>query len=664
MAATILIVDDEPDIRTILSQSLEMEGYEVTSAVDGHDAINQFQANPTDLVITDMRMPNADGLDVLRAVKSRDPLVEVIVLTGYATVKNAVSALKSEGAFHYLTKPLEDIEEFLTTVRNALERQLLRRQNQTLLDRLRDKNQALQMETAAVETSRKDLEKALERFTSLVNAIPSGVLEFDPQGIIQYANAAFYTIFGLPPDALIGRPVSRLMPEEAQDGELGSFMETIVSTTPPPSPSTTTGAIAGGNLIDLQVDWNHQYGSEGDVTGYIAVMTDITAQKEASEQRLDLEKRLSSAQKKEAISTLAGGIAHRFNNALAVVVGNLELLELTTGGDESLKVYIDRIMHQTKGMAQQTQKLLAYAQGGRYRAKHLNLGAFVRESLPIIRHGLETEREIELVVAAEQIDIKVDPTQLELVLSALIQNAVEATEAGDSIWIMADTLAAAPDDIEGLAPGPCAFLRIEDGGRGMAPAVLERLFEPYFSTKFEGRGLGMAAVQGIITNHQGGIQVASKAGKGTTVSIYLPLTEVPAVETPAAPPLENLEGFNLLIIEDEPALLAACEAMLTDLGCRVWCAPTAGSGIQQLEAHQKEIDLVLMDLILPDMGAMALFKALRAIKPELCVVLCSGYSIDGPAQAIIDAGAISFLQKPYSTKALIASLTQATAGGD
>jgi CheY-like chemotaxis protein len=310
-------------------------------------------------------------------------------------------------------------------------------------------------------------------------------------------------------------------------------------------------------------------------------------------------------------------------------------------------------------MAQQTQKLLAYAQGGKYRAKHLDLGAFVEESLPIIRYGLEAEREIKLTIEAENIDIEVDPTQFELVLSALVQNAAEAIGADGRISITADRAPAAPDDIENLPPGPCAYLRIEDNGHGMDENTLERLYEPYFSTKFEGRGLGMAAVQGIIHNHGGGIKVVSSAGKGTTVAVYLPLAEAHAPDAAPPPELEAMEGFNLLIIEDEPALMRACEAMLTDLGHRVWCAPNANSGINQLQANQEKIDLVLMDLILPDMGAMTLFKALREIRPNLRVVLCSGYSIDGPAQAIIDAGALSFLQKPYSTKALIASLTRA-----
>lgn len=661
MAASILVVDDEPDIRTILSQSLQIEGYEVTTAVDGRDAINKFQAQPTDLVVTDMRMPNADGLDVLRAVKSRAPLTEVIVLTGYATLKNAVAALKNEGAFHYLTKPLEDIEELLTTARNALERQLLRRQNQTLLERLREKNQALEAETTAVKAAQADLEKALNRYTSLVDAIPSGVLELTLDGTIHYANASCHTMFGLQPDTLTGSIVYELLSDHEQRMELNSYIEKQTTSDRTATPFVTSFKATDGRVVEVQVDWNHQRGPEGEVTGFVAVVTDTTLQKQANKERLKLEKRLATAQKKEAISTLAGGIAHRFNNSLAAVVGNLELLHMVSGGDVKFATYIERISGQTKEMAQQTQKLLAYAQGGKYRTKHLNLGEFIKESLPIVRYGLELEREITLDIEEEQIGIKVDPTQMEMVLSALVQNAAEATDEEDQIRITTSTATAAPEGIEALPPGPCACLSIEDNGRGMDTQTLERLFEPYFSTKFEGRGLGMAAVQGIINNHNGGIRVTSSDGKGTQVAVYLPLTEAPLTEAVPLPALETMEGFNLLIIEDEPALMSACEAMLTDLGCRVWCAPDANSAINQLQAHQAEIDLVLMDLILPDMGAMALFNALRDIRPDVRVVLCSGYSIDGPAQAIIDAGALSFLQKPYSTKALMASLTKASA---
>jgi PAS domain S-box-containing protein len=661
MVASILVVDDEPDIRTILSQSFEIEGYEVITAADGREAIDKFQARPTDLVVTDMRMPKADGLDVLRAVKAHAPLTEVIVLTGYAALKNAIAALKNEGAFHYLIKPLEDIEELLTTARNALERQNLRRQNQTLLDRLREKNQALRAETITAKAAQADLENALNQYTSLVNAIPSGVLELSIEGVIHYANPSGQVIFGLQPDTLAGHTIYDFLPDAKQRAELRTYIEEQTASDRTALPFVTTFQAVDGRNLDVQVDWNYRKGPDAEVTGFVAVVTDITFQNRANKERLELGKRLAKAQKKEAISTLAGGIAHRFNNSLAVVVGNLELLEMVSEGDAKFKSYIDRIKEQTEEMALQTQKLLAYAQGGKYRAKHLNLGAFIEEGLPIIRYGLETEHEIKLTIEAANIGIKVDPTQLELVLSALVQNAAEATGADGCISITVAIAPAAPNDIENLPPGPCAYLRIEDNGHGMDEETLERLFEPYFSTKFEGRGLGMAAVQGIIDNHNGGIKVVSGAGKGTTVSVYLPLAEAPKAVAAPLPQLETMAGFNLLIIEDEPALLRACEAMLTDLGCRVWCAPNASSGIDQLQTYQADIDLVLMDLILPDMGAMALFKALREIRPDVRVVLCSGYSIDGPAQAIIDAGALSFLQKPYSTRALITSLTRALA---
>jgi two-component system, cell cycle sensor histidine kinase and response regulator CckA len=661
MAAKILVVDDEPDICEILAQSLYMEGYDVAVAVDGRDAIDCFKTQAADLVITDMRMPRADGLDVLRAVKAQDPLTEVIVLTGYGTLNNAVSSLKNEGAFHYLTKPIEDIEEFLSTVRNALERQLLRRQNQKLLDKLREKNRFLEAQSASADATRIQLEEALQRYTSLVNAIPSGVIELDTEGIIKFANDASHRLFGLQPGELPGHSVYELMPDETQRADLREYIETLAASTPVPAPKITRGHTARGAVLDLQVNWNYQRSGDGSLVGFIAVLTDITAQKHASEERLQLEKHLATAQKKEAISTLAGGIAHRFNNALAAVVGNLELLELSIEGDLQVGSYIERIMDQTQEMSQQTQKLLAYAEGGKYRAKHLDLDAFIRESLPIIRFGLEVERDIQYQGDEPPIDIKVDPTQLELVLSALVQNAAEATDADGSIWITAAKVVSPPATLPELIPGPYARLCVEDSGQGMDAKTLDRLFDPYFSTKFEGRGLGMAAVQGIIANHEGGITVTSHVGQGTTVAVYLPLVATPAPDIQTIPTEADMEGYRLLIIEDEPALLRACEAMLTDLGCQVWSAPTAESGIQQLKANRDEIDLVLMDLILPDMGAMALFRTLREIRSDLRVVLCSGFSIDGPAQDIIDAGALAFLQKPYSTKALVATLTRVSA---
>jgi PAS domain S-box-containing protein len=275
MAAKILVVDDEPDVREILRQSLEMEGYEVVVAVDGRDAIDQFKAQAADLVITDMRMPRANGLDVLKAVKAHDPLTEVIVLTGYGTLKNAVLALQSEGAFHYLTKPLEDIGEFLTTVRKALERRLLRRQNQSLLDKLRDKNRILEKQGDAAEAARIELEEALKRYRSIVNAIPIGIIEVDTEGIIKFANTACHQLLRFPPGELPGHSVYELMPDGAQRRDLHHYIETLLATRPRPSPKIMSGRTVRGHILDLLVNWNYQRREDGSLAGFVAVLTNI-----------------------------------------------------------------------------------------------------------------------------------------------------------------------------------------------------------------------------------------------------------------------------------------------------------------------------------------------------------------------------------------------------
>jgi PAS domain S-box-containing protein len=456
MAAKILVVDQDPDIRDMLAKSLRQEGYDVAVAVDGREAIDQFKTLATDLVITRIPIPKTDDENMLRAVKAHAPLTEVIILTGNGTLINTISTLENDGTFHYLAKPFEDIQAFLTTVHNALERQQLRRQNQLLRDKVHASNRLCEEKSSAAEAARLDLQKTLERNASVMNAIPSGIMELDTQGMVKFANTACYQLFGLPPEELSGRLVYELMPNKAQRKDVRDYIENLVARTPQPTPKVVTGRSTRGEVLDLQVNWTYQCSSDGVLTGFIAVLTDITAQKRANEEHLQLEKRLVKAQKKQAISTLAGGIAHRFNNALAAVTGNLELLGQVTEGDPKINTYIERIMDQTEEMAQQTQKLLAYAEGGKYRAKHLDLGAFVKESLPIIRFGLEEECDIQYLLEQTAIGIKVDPTQLELVLSALVQNAAEATDADGSIWISTANVQAPPDTLPKLTPGPYA----------------------------------------------------------------------------------------------------------------------------------------------------------------------------------------------------------------
>ena len=250
----------------------------------------------------------------------------------------------------------------------------------------------------------------------------------------------------------------------------------------------------------------------------LSVVLDVT-------ERRRLRAQLEQARKMEAVATLAAGIAHEFNNALTGVIGNLDLLELVLNGREQAGNYLKPIKSSAFRMARLTSQLLAYAREGKYQTRTFSLSDFVEDILPVLRHAIHPEVRLETDLPHHVSPVEADPTQMQMVLSAVVANAAEAIEGRGRIRIITgndeiteETAQQHPD----LPTGSYVCLRVDDDGRGMDEETRARMFEPFFTTKFHGRGLGMAAVYGIVKNHNGWIEVDSELGKGTVVRIYLP----------------------------------------------------------------------------------------------------------------------------------------------
>jgi CheY-like chemotaxis protein len=250
-----------------------------------------------------------------------------------------------------------------------------------------------------------------------------------------------------------------------------------------------------------------------------------------------------------------------------------------------------------------------------------------------------------------------DPTQIQMVLSEVLANASEAISEKGNIRIRLRRVFVEGEDTEGpdaLSPGAYACLAVADNGRGMDEETKNRIFEPFFSTKFQGRGLGMAAAYGIVKNHNGSISVDSRAGAGTTVSIFLPVAE-PGPDTKSAPGQQNAlvqESGTVLVIEDEPQVREICRKILERLGFRVLEAPTAAEAIRIAQSFEGDIDLVLLDYVMPRMQGNDLYQRLKQCRRNVKVIVTSGYPIDGPVQQVLNAGAQGFIQKPFSRNEL------------
>ncbi len=392
-----------------------------------------------------------------------------------------------------------------------------------------------------------------------------------------------------------------------------------------------------------------------------APVTNIAEKKHAAEEKRDLESRIQQSQIMEAVATLAGGIAHQFNNALTGISGNIELLDIALLEGRDLGKYSDRIKALVGNMTHLTDQLLAYARGGKYQPKKISLNDLVKESLPMIHHRNNPAIRIETKLPYNVSRVEADFTQMQMVLSSVVANAVESIAGSGHIKIVTKNKDISADfalEYPGLNEGSYACIVIEDDGKGMDKDTKARLFEPFFTTKFQGRGLGMAAVYGIVKNHGGWISVDSFLNEGTSVCILLPAVEETAAQEKV---LKNeiIKGSgNILVVEDEDMVMDVSSAMLEALGYHVLGARTGNGAIEILRACAGHIDLVLLDIGLPDMGGEKVYSYIKKISPDTKVVVCSGYAMEGPVQEIMDAGAQGFIQKPFSISTLSTSLKE------
>ena len=519
MNERILIIDDEVDILETLGRALSLEGFHVREASSGMEGMEIFKSEPFDLVITDIRMPGMDGMEVLKQVKELDESVEVILISGFATLENAILALRNGGAYDYLTKPLEDIEHLLIPVTQALERRRFRLENKSLMKKLEATNAGLTREIEERKQTEKALQKSEERFKSLFQFAPDAYYLNDLEGIFIDGNKAAEALTGYQKEALIGRSLleAGLLSEDQLPKAVGLLKKNTQGQPTGPDEFILKRKDGGKVIVEIRtlpIKIDHK-----DVV--LGIARDITQRKRLEEQLLD-------SHKTKAIAALAGGIAHEFNNALTTVMGNIQMLETILPDRKTIAEYTGEIMGSCHRMVNLTKQLLLYARGGKYQVQVLSLSDLVRDMIPIIKPDMDPSIRLETDLPEDLFRVRVDPAQMQMVISSLVKNSSEAMEGKGRIRIITHNReidAAFAKNHSGLNPGKYVCLTVEDDGKGMDPETVNRIFDPFFSTKFLGRGLGMAAVYGIVRNHDGWISVDAEPGKGTAVRIYLPAFE-------------------------------------------------------------------------------------------------------------------------------------------
>ncbi len=501
MQERILIVDDDIDVLKTLKFALTIENYDPVTVTNGRDALEIISHNDIALVITDIKMPVMSGVELIRHIREREfgNEIEIIVLTGYATVDIAVDVMKNGGAFDFLLKPLEDVNQLFLTIKKALKHKQLCQQNRELIAQISKLS-------AAVEQS------------------PNIVIITNKKGEVEYVNPKFTAITGYRADEVYSKHSNTLGSPNNSKDMITDMWNTILD-----------GREWRGDLCNRkksgEIYWERASikalkDADGQITHFVKVAEDIT-------ERKLMEKNLIHNHKMQAVVTLAGGIAHKFNNSLTAITGFTELLKMSLF-DEEAQEWLSLMQSSSENMIALTKKLIAFSEQGKYENRAVSLNEVIEDTFPLIENILSSKIEIVLDLSNDLKMIKADPSQMQMVIYELIINGVEAI-GENSGTINISSKNSSHEDImltyynqlylrESIVPQKDIYttVTVKDSGGGIDISIKDRIFEPFFTTKFLGRGMGLAAVYGIIKNHNGAIFVSSESGKSTEFKIILP----------------------------------------------------------------------------------------------------------------------------------------------
>jgi two-component system, cell cycle sensor histidine kinase and response regulator CckA len=504
--------------------------------------------------------------------------------------------------------------------------------------------------------SQEALKTSEELFRSIFESAAAGMTTVAPDGRFLQANPAFCRFLGYSEGELLALTV----PDVTHPEERAVIADLFL-----PSPLGTPRLLDRDRRYlrkDGTTAWGHATAtlildSHGVPAYWVKLVQDIGPRKQAEEALRQREEQLRHSQKMEAVGTLAGGVAHDFNNILTGILGYAELLKIDSRPGDKVRVAAEVIEKGATRAAALTQQLLGFARKGKNKNVPVDLHATLGEVLDLLGGTLSKDITVRRDLAEAAAWVRGDPVQLGQVILNLVVNAADAMPGGGTLSFrtrLSDPPSRPGHRLPGVRTGPHVLLTVTDTGYGIPAEVRDRIFEPFFTTKEDGKGTGMglAMVYGIVQNHGGFVEAESEVGHGTTFSIYLPLTRPTASVEQPAPRTGPVTGTGrILLVDDEESVRRVGREILGKLGYQVI---TACDGREALETYRcsGEIDLVILDLVMPRMGGRECFRALREINPKVRAVLSTGYGFNVAAQEVLDEGMAGFVQKPYQMRHL------------
>ena len=612
----ILVIDDEFSIREALNIALK-DTYDVTTAPSAADGLKLISSNPEfDVVITDIRMPNMDGISALRKIKQSQPDIEVIIITAYASIQTAQKALQC-GALDYIVKPFD-----FNVVKKIISKGIAKRK-----DAIEQKQKQATLEKAFSQTN-KDLKITGQLLETLYKYANDGIIIMDRTGTIINANELASKIYGYDEGQLLGQNIQIL----ELDANKSILEERILR-------------LLNGEALVFEMEYCRKDGTKinleisskairADDDVYIqSIHRDITEKKR-------LQSQLLHSQKMESIGRLAGGIAHDFNNIVSAITGFTQLIledEKELSPDVTSMV---RMIETSSRMGNSMiSRLLNFARRGQLEITSLDLNAVINETIDMIERllsNIEIIRDLDSSIPR----VKADRSKMDQVIMNLLINARDAMPKGGKIIVKTALVQLDNSVIKipvSIKEGEYICLRVQDTGMGIPEENLNRIFDPFFTTKEEGKGtgLGLATIWGIVKEHSGYITVESTVGRGTNFVIYLPPSPT-----------------KILVIDDEIPVLQLIKEVLNKNGYDA----TVFNDYRQFNNYYREncqeLALVIMDTIMPYVEADSLVKELKSLNPHIKIIALTG--LDAPEYG----DALRVLKKPVDPSNLISILKE------
>jgi signal transduction histidine kinase/DNA-binding response OmpR family regulator len=677
----VLVVDDDISVRLLARASLEQAGFSVEEAENGEIALSAFTNLCPDIILLDVMMPEVDGFTIctkIRKLQGGD-LTPIVMVTGSDDLES-INRSFDVGATEFIAKPINwrtlghHVRYVLRASRAFSELTRSERALRSSEEELSHNyfNQSAINMILSESLDHESLEMLLQKALNIMLSVPW--LSFATHGSIFLVEAE--------PEVLIRKAESNLIEPQTKLCDRISFgkclcgraaqtqniqfagsldecheiyYEGIVPHGHYAVPILFSGKTLG--VINIYYKGTH-IRKENEEDFLLAVannLAGIIVRKKVEEERVKLYNQLLHAQKMEAIGTLAGGIAHDFNNLLMGILGYTSLMLMKIASTHPFYEKLKIIEQQVESGAELTRQLLGFARGGKYEVKPVNVNDLIIKTSDIFGR---TKKEITMHQKLQEdlYTIEADRGQIEQVLFNLYVNAWQAMPSGGIVYI--ETQNAVLDEQQCLAydakPGPYVKISVTDSGVGMDAETQKRIFEPFFTTKAVGKGtgLGLASAYGIIKNHGGIIQVYSEKGHGTTFTLYLPSSGAKAAEAKLAEGTLFTGDETILIVDDEPINTEAVKELLETLGYKILTAQGGRKAIEIYREHPGEIQLVILDMIMPEMNGKETLVKLMEIDKKVRILLSSGYSIDGEAKIILDLGCKGFIQKPFSVEEL------------